>query len=132
MIEVAEELIEAMGGRQMLISVAEVILSELSRYIAVVLQELCNGGVLILNTLLCARHADGQKARAEGVLAQNEGGTAGGAALLGIGIGEERAFGSDTVDIRRGAAHHAAMIGADVPGTDIVSPDNQNIGFLRR
>jgi hypothetical protein len=45
-VEVAEELVEAVDGRQELVPVAEVILAELPRRVAVVLQELGDRRIL--------------------------------------------------------------------------------------
>ena len=48
------------------------------------------------------------------MLAEDERGAPGGAALLGVGVGEERAFLRDAVDVRRPVAHDAVVVGADV------------------
>ena len=48
------------------------------------------------------------------MLAEDERRAAGGAALLRVGVGEERAFLRDAVDVRRLVAHHAEVVGADV------------------
>ena len=56
-----------------------------------------------------------------------------GAGLLRVGVGEKRALIRDAVDVGRLVTHHAAAIGADVPETDVVTPDDNNIGlFLLR
>ena len=51
------------------------------------------------------RHADRQQAGAERVLPEDEGRAARGAALLRVGIGEQRAFLRDAVDVGRPVAH---------------------------
>ena len=46
------------------------------------------------------------------------------AALLRVAVGEGHAFSSDSINIRSSVAHHAAVVVADVPGADIVTPDD--------
>ena len=45
-------------------------------------------------------------------------------------VGEAYAFLGDTVNVRRLVAHHAAVIVADVPGTNIVAPDDEDVWLL--
>jgi hypothetical protein len=40
------------------------------------------------------------------------------------------AFAGDAVDVRRLVAHHAAVVVADVPGADVVTPDDEDVGFF--
>jgi hypothetical protein len=54
-VEVAEELVEAVGRRKVLVAVAEVVLAELARRVSERLQELGDGRVLRLHPLLGAR-----------------------------------------------------------------------------
>jgi len=68
---------------------------------------------------------------AETALAGNERGPSGGATLLPVPISEERALFPELVDVRRLAAYHALVVGADVPVTDVVAPDDEDVGFLR-
>jgi len=70
------------------------------------------------------RQADLGHARAHRHVAADEGGAPGGAALLGVVVGEGQAFRRDAVDIGRLVAHHAAVVVADVPGADVVAPDH--------
>ena len=51
-VEVPEELIEAVRGRQELVAVAEVVLAKLSRCVAMVLQKLGERRVLVLQPLV--------------------------------------------------------------------------------
>ena len=57
---------------------------------------------------------------------------AGRAALLRVGVGEERAFLRDAVDVRRLVAHDAEVVGADVVDADVVAPDDEDVGLLGR
>ena len=95
-----------------------------------VLQQLCNGGILILDTLFGAGHANGQKTSAEWMLSENKRSTPGRTALLGITICENSTFAGDSVDIRCAATHHAAMVCADIPHADVITPDNEDVGFI--
>ena len=91
-IEVAEELVEAVHGRQELVLVAEVVLAELAGGVAERLEQLGDGRVLRLQADVGARHADLGQAGADRVLAGDEGGAAGGAALLAVVVGEGHAL----------------------------------------
>ena len=130
-IEVAEELVEAVLGRQVLVLVAEVVLAELAGGVALLLEQVGDGRGPVRNTVVGARHADGQQAGAERMLAENERCTSGGAALLRVGVGEQRAFFGDAVDVGSLIAHDAVVVGADVVNADVVAPDHQDIRFFR-
>ena len=84
------------------------------------------------NPSLRAGHSDFQQAGAETDLAGDEARAAGGAALLAIPVGEQRAFLGDAVNVGRLVAHHALVVGADVPVADIVTPDDDDVGLLGR
>ena len=64
------------------------------------------------------------------MLSGDEGGAARGAGLLCVVVGEQCAFTSDAVDVRRATSHHAIVVSADVPGTNIVTEDDNDIGFV--
>ena len=64
-------------------------------------------------------------------LAGDESRASGGAALLAVPVGEERAFLGDAVDVGRLVAHHALVVGADVPVADVVAPDDQDVRLAR-
>ena len=89
-IEVAEELVEAVHGRQVFVAVAEVVLAELAGGVAERLQQFGDGRVFRLQADGGAGHADLGQAGADRVLAGDEGGAAGGAALLRVVVGEGR------------------------------------------
>jgi hypothetical protein len=50
--------------------------------------------------------------------------------LLSVIVGKDRAFIGDAVDIGRAVAHHAAVVGADVPIADVVGHDHENVRRL--
>ena len=129
-IEVAEELVEAVHGRQELVAVAEMVLAELSGRVAERLEQLGERRVLVRQAFLRSRQADLQEAGAHRALAGDERGAAGGAGLLAVIVGEDRAFVGDAVDVGRAVAHHAAVVGADVPVADVVAHDDEDVRLL--
>ena len=86
--------------------------------------------VFLLHALRRARQADLGQAGADRRLPGNERGAAGGAALLAVPVGEQRAFFGDAVDVGRLVTHHALVVGADVEPADVVAPDDEDVGFL--
>ena len=131
MVEVAEEFVEAVHRRQELVAVAQVVLAELAGRIALRLQQFGDRRILGRQALGRARQADLEQAGADRRLSGDEGGAAGGAALLAVVVGEDRAFVGDAVDVGRAVAHHAAVVGADVPVADVVAQDDQDVGLRR-
>jgi hypothetical protein len=129
-IEVAEKLIESMHGRQELVPVAEMVLAELAGGIAEWLEHFGNGGVFWLKSDGSAGHSDFGQAGAERVLAADEGRTSSGAALLAVVVGEGDAFLGDAVDVWRPVAHHTPAEVADIPGADVIAPEDQDIRLL--
>ena len=129
-IEVAEELVEAVHGRQVFIAIAEMVLAELAGGVAERLEQFGDGRVFLLKSDRRAGHADLGQAGADRVLAGDEAGAAGGAALLAVVVGERHAFVGDAVDVRGLVAHHAPAEVADVPDADVVAPEDQDVGLL--
>ena len=131
-VEVAEELVEAVHRRQELVAVAEVVLAELAGHVAERLQQVGDGRILGLQALRRGGQPDLQQPGAHRALAGDEGGAAGGAGLLAVIVGEDPALIGDAVDVGRPVAHHAAVVGADVPVADVVTHDDQDVGFRVR
>ena len=130
-VEVAEELVEPVDRRQELVAVAEVVLAELAGGVALRLEQVGERRVLLGQPFLRARQADLQQAGAEARLAGDERRAPRRAGLLGVVVGEDRAFLRDAVDVGRAVAHHAAVVGADVPVADVVAEDDQDVRLLR-
>ena len=63
------------------------------------------------------------------MLPENERGAAGRAALLRVGVGEQRPFLRHAIDVGRLVAHHAEVVGADVVSADVVAPDDEDVGL---
>jgi hypothetical protein len=106
-----------------------VVLAELAGGVAQRLEQLGDGGVLGLQADVRAGHAHLGQAGAVGVLPGDEGGAAGGAALLAVGIGEAHALVGDAVDVGRAIAHQAVAVAAQVGDADVITPDDENVGF---
>src|SRR5262249_61878875 len=83
-------------------------------------------------TLLRRWQSHLKKPRAQWALSGYERRTAGGAGLLTVVVREDRAFRGDAVDVGGAVAHHAAVVGADIPVTDVVSHDDEDVGFWLR
>ena len=87
-IQVAEELVEAVVGGQKLILVPQVILAELAGRVPLRLQQGGDGRVLLLQSEVGSRQADLGKPGSEHALPRDKGGSAGGAGLLPVVVGE--------------------------------------------
>ena len=131
-IEVAEELVEAVHRRQELVAVAQVVLAELAGGVAHRLERGGDGHRLRRQADGGAGLADGGHAGADRQLAGDEVGAARRAARLGVVVGEQHALGGDLVEVRRAARHHAAVVGADVPDADVVAHDDDDVRLLLR
>ena len=94
------------------------------------LEQLGDGGIFILQTLLGCGETDFQQAGAKGGLTKDEGGASGGAGLLAVVVGEECAFAGNAVDVWGASAHHAAVVGADIPSAYVVGHDDDDVGFF--
>ncbi|MNV12344.1 hypothetical protein D3C71_1029420 [compost metagenome] len=129
-VQVAEELVETVVGRQVFILVAQVVLAELAGGVALGLEGLGDGDVTLLQANRCARDADFRQAGTQRRLPGDERRTPGGAAVLRVVVGEHHAFFGNSVDVGRLVADHAHGIGADVGLADIVAEDHQNVGFF--
>src|SRR6516225_3649408 len=109
----------------MLVPVAEVVFSELPGRVALLFEQIGDGGRPIRNAVFRPRHANRQKSGAERMLPKDEGGTSGGAALLSIGVCKQNPLLGNPVDIGGLVTHYAMIIGADVVNTDVVAPDDK-------
>src|ERR1700733_13987636 len=105
-IEVAEEFIEAVHCRQMLVAVAEMVLAELAGGVAERLHDIRDARIERTEPELGPRQTHLGEAGADRRLASDEGGAAGGATLLAVPVGEDRAFLADAVDVGRAVAHN--------------------------
>ena len=106
------------------------VFAELSGDIALSFEQRGNGRIFFFHAFGCTRQADLGQAGSDGGLSGDEGGTARGAGLLAVPVGEKRALFGDAVDVGRPVTHHAQIVGADVELPDIVTPDDEDIRFL--
>ncbi len=132
MIEIAEELIEAVHCRQKFVAIAEMVLAELAGGIAERLERLGDGDVFGLQSDRGAGNADLGETRAQYRLTGDERRTPSRAALLGVIVREHHAFFGDAVDVRRAVTHEAECIGADVGLADVVAEDHEDVLPLAR
>ena len=130
-VEVPVKLIKTVVRGQHLIFVAQVILAELPGGIAQRLEQLRNRRIFLPHAKVSTRHAYLGEAGAETALAGNKGRTTGCAALFGVVVGEHHPFLGDAVDVGRLVAHHTPRVSTDVALSYIVTPDNDDVGFLR-
>src|SRR5208282_6124374 len=78
-----------------------------------------------------ARHTDFRQAGADRVLPGDEACAASRATLLPVPIGEDRAFLGEAVDVEGLVAHHPVAVAADVPVSDVVSPNDEDVWLVR-
>ena len=130
-IKIAEEFVEAVHGRQEFVAVAEMVLAELPGRVALRLQQFGDGRILFGQTFLCSGQTHLQKSGAQRTLPGDERRAAGGAGLLSVIVGEDRALVGDAVDVGRAVTHHAAIVGADVPVADVIAHDDEDVWLLR-
>jgi hypothetical protein len=130
-VEVAEELVEAVHRGQELVAVAEVVLAELAGRVAEVLEGRRDGRVLGPEAAVHPGEADLGQAGPVGVLAGDERRPTGGAALLAVVVGETHALVRDPVDVGRPVAHQAVAVAAQVADADVVAPDDEDVRLVR-
>jgi hypothetical protein len=129
-VEVAEELVEPVLRRQVLVAVPEVVLAELAADVTERLQELSERGILRFQSEIGAGQANLRQSGADRRLTRQECRAASGAALLAVPVGEEATLLRDAIDVRRLVAHDAEVVGGDVVPTDVVSPDDEDVRSL--
>jgi hypothetical protein len=126
-VEVAKELVEAVHRGQELVPVTQVVLAELPRGVAHLLEHRGDGGRRRRHADRRAGLSDRSHPSPDRKLAGDKVGPTRRAARLGVVIGEDRAFGRQLVDVGRPPCHQAAVVGADVPHADVVTHDDDNV-----
>ena len=130
-IEVAEELIEPVRGRKEFVAIPQVVLAELPGHVAERLQDVGNRRVFRLQSEIGARQTDLGQPRADRRLARDECRAPRGTALLAIPVGKVAPLLGDAVDVRRSIPHDAVVVHADVEPANVISPDDENVRFVR-
>ena len=119
-----------MRGRQGISVVAQMVLAELAGVVAEIDQELGERRRAGLQVRRTARQLRRDHAGAQWMHAGEEGIAPGRAALLGVVVGEHRAFMTDLVDVGRLSDHQAAVIDARLHPADVVTHDEEDVRFL--
>src|SRR5690606_877416 len=114
-------------GREHVIEVAEMVLSELSRGVALILQRACDGQRLLGHADRSAGKSHLGETGAKHALPGDERRAAGGAGLFTVAVDEHHALVGDAVDVGRAIAHEAMRVATEVRDTDVVAPDYENV-----
>ena len=130
MIEIAEELIESMGGGQIPVFITEMVFAELAGGVAQGFKQLGDGDILGLKADIGARHTDFGQTGAVRALPGDKGRPAGRTTLLAVVIRKAHPFAGDPVDVGRAVAHQTVGVTTQVGDTDIIAPDDENVGFF--
>ncbi len=130
MIEVAEELIEAVNRGQEFVAIAKMVLAVLKCHVSERLEQVRDRGILLLKTERRTGKTYLRQSGANRTLPGNEGRAPRGAALLRVVVGEDRALFRQPVDVGRPVSHHAAVVGAHVPVAHVIAEDHKNVRLL--
>src|SRR5271157_3904873 len=130
-IEVAEELVEAVHRGQKFVAIAKMVLAILEGHVAKRLEQLGEGGILFLKADRRAGQPDLGQPGANRALPGNKRGAPRRAALLRVVVGEQRAFVSQPVNVGCLVMHHAQVVGTDIPVADVIAEDDEDIWLLR-
>src|SRR5262249_30545264 len=102
------------------------VLAELCRGVPLSLEHFGKGGIALLNSAGGARDTDRRHSGPDRQLPHDECRASRSAAGLTIVIGKKDAFLCYPIDVWR-PPHHAIAVGADIPHSDIVAEDDQNV-----
>jgi hypothetical protein len=131
-VEVSEELVEAVVGRKKLVPVAEVVLAELPGGVALLLQPCRDGWISRAQTEVSSGHTHLSQSSPIWILSTDERCPTCRAALLAVVVGETHTFRSDPINIWRAIAHQSFAVTAQIRDPDIVAPDHQNVRPIGR
>ena len=129
-IKVTEKLIKSMVGWQHFVAVTQMVFAELSGHITFRLQHGRYSRIFFFHAFGGSGKTHLGKARAHRRLPGDECRASCGAALLTIPVSKQGSFVSNPVNVRCLIAHRATVVGADVKSSDIVTPNNQDVGFF--
>src|SRR5439155_7851148 len=129
-IEVAKKFVETVDSGQELIEIAEMVLAELAGGVALRFERRGYRASLRWNPDLGTRLADCGHACANRKLTHDEVRASRRATGLGVIVGEQHSLLGHLIEVRRSPSHHAAMVGADVPHTDVITHDEQDVWFF--
>ena len=130
MVQVAEELIEAVHGRQIFVEIAKVVLAELPGCVALCLK---GGGErygLSREPHVGSGLSHRRQASADRQFTGNEVRPARRAARLSVVVGEAHALRSQFIEVRCLPGHDALVVGADVEPADVIAHDDEDVWLL--
>src|SRR5262249_22063991 len=128
--EVAEELTEAMQGRQEFVQVARVILAKRASGIALRLQRSGKRASFHRDPDVGPGLAYGRQARADGKLAGDEIRPPRRAACFGVIVGKSYTLRRELIQVRCLSGHDPLVISADVEPANVVSHDEWDVRFF--
>ena len=128
-IQVPEELVESVVGRQHLVAVAEVVLAELSGDVPLLSQPRRDGRVVLVEPDRCPRQADFGQSGAVHALTGDERRSPCGARLLPVVVREQQPLLGDAVDVRSPVPHQTLRIAAQIADPDVIAPQNEDVRF---
>ena len=123
------ELVEAVDSGQVFVAIPQVVLADLRRRVAERLEDIGDRRIGILQALFGRGQADFQQPGAERRLPGDERRASRGAGLLSVVVREQRALAGESVQVRRTAPHHAAVVGTDVPDAYVIGHDHDDVWF---
>src|SRR5262249_50690865 len=127
MVEIAEELVEAIHGRQRVVAVADVILAKLPGRVTELLEQAADRRITLAHSHRSPGKSNLRQSGPDSMLPGQERRSTCGAGLLAIVMQESDPLAGDPVDIGRLIAHETAGIGADIGDADIVAEDDENV-----
>ena len=130
MVEVAEELVEAMDGWQKSVLVTEMDLAELTSRIAHRPQHRGYGRSFIRHSQWCARLSNRRQPGADWKLAGNEICATGRATRLRVVIGEPHALRGKPIKMGRPACHDALVVDPDIEPADVITHNEDDVGLM--
>src|SRR5262245_52208945 len=125
-------IVEPVHRRQVLVAVTEMVLAELPRRVAVVLEQLRNRGILCLQPDRRVREPHFAQTGAEHALAGDERRSSCRAALLSVRVGEADPLVGDAVDVGCAVPHQPVAVATEVRDADVVAPDYEDVRLALR
>ena len=131
MIKISEPFIEAMDGWQKLVAIAQMILPKLCGGVSLTFEYLGECWVFFLDPLRRTRNTDRRHPCPDRQLPHKEGRAARRTTGLAIVVCKKSSFLCNSVDVGC-SAHHPVRVSTDIPGADVVTKDDNNVGLLLR
>ena len=130
MIEIAKKFVKAVYSGKELIEIPQVVLTKLTSLIALGFECSGNGAGLSGNSDFCACLSNCGHACSYGQFSHNEVCTAGSTARFRIVVRENHSFAGHLVEIGCSACHQTPVVSANIPHTDVIPHNDQDVGFF--